>query len=234
MTTGTPTNRNPTMNSSSSHDSSKRARNAAPTISIEDSTLNDSAVFSAAVETISPSAVLKKSSLSKMSSQLPNISPVIKTELLCFLKLYPEAYYKLVKSEKLRTSTTVVTSARVKYELNFNSNIQNEEGPSLLTDEKNAFVDIVQQTLNSFATRAYEFNRADHKLSLIKSFCRLLHNAARGVIAILQAEHYDAHQAALDYLTLHVNNALVILKCGTRELLSAYQEDHALALLPFP
>ena len=222
MTNGTLSSQNLQRSPPIIHETTKRVRTNAPPGSILGSLVNDSAVFGAVAEQLSPSAVLKREVTFTMSTHLPRLNPVIRTSLWSFIGKLCEAYYKKLKSEQLQTSTKIVTSVRMNFMLNFNSNVENGEGASLLTNEKDEIVESAQIEVNSFATRVFELNHADHKCATIRVYCRLLHDTVWGVIAILHIEFHAPHQAVLDFLALNINASLVILKCTAKMLLDDY------------
>jgi len=144
------------------------------------------------------------------------------------------------KSEKLKeinaTSEYVPAICRtVGMKLQAVSEVTKSSGFQALEDE---LTEAIQATQRDWATRfvlpIFDMNVKALRRRFQLSFCRLLSSAAKGFIAQVGIEGYDAIVAIMDLLSMHGNEALAPLNVTTHDFLVLLKEAAGMTTIPSP
>ena len=144
------------------------------------------------------------------------------------------------KSEKLKeinaTSEYVPAICRtVGMKLQAVSEVTKSSGFQALEDE---LTEAIQATRRDWATRfvlpVFDMNVKALQRRFQLSFCRLLSSAAKGFIAQVGIEGYDAIVAIMDLLSMHGNEALAPLNVTTHDFLVLLKEAAGTTFIPSP
>ena len=77
-------------------------------------------------------------------------------------------------------------------------------------------------------------NLKAHRARLLTSFCRLLTEFAKGLIAEQGLEKISEHQLVIDFFAMKTNHVIAVTNTTAFSFLKSYQETHALAVIPTP
>ena len=144
------------------------------------------------------------------------------------------------KSEKLKeinaTSEYVPAICRtVGMKLQAVSEVTKSSGFKALDDELN---EAIQATRRDWATRfvlpVFDMNVKALRRRSQLSFCRLLLSAAKGFIALVGTEGYDAIVAVMDLLSMHGDEVLVPFDVTTHDFLVLLKEAAGTTFIPSP
>ena len=144
------------------------------------------------------------------------------------------------KSEKLKeinaTSEYVPAICRtVGMKLQAVPEVTKSSGFQALEDE---LTEAIQATRRDWATRfvlpVFDMNVKALRRRFQLSFCRLLSSAAKGFIAQVGIEGYDAIVAIMDLLSMHGNEALAPLNVTTHDFLVLLKEATGTTIIPSP
>ena len=85
-----------------------------------------------------------------------------------------------------------------------------------------------------FMLKSEEMNLKAHRARLLTSFCRLLTEFAKGLIAEQGLVNISEHQLVIDFLAMKTNHVIAVTNATVMSFLQSYQEVHALAVIPTP
>ena len=151
-----------------------------------------------------------------------------------------DASHSHFRSEKFKemnaTPEYVPTICRtVGLKLQAVSEVTESSGFKALNDELTGEIEAIRRDwAKRFVFPAYDMNVKALQKRFQLSFCRLLSSAAKGFIAQVGIEGYEAIVAVMDLLALHSNEVLKTLNVNTHEFLVLLKEATGKTIIPSP
>ena len=91
-----------------------------------------------------------------------------------------------------------------------------------------------RELATTYVLKSEEMNLKAHRARLLTSFCRLLTEFAKGLIAEQGLEKISEHQLVIDFFAMKTNHVIAVTNTTAISFLKSYQDAHALAVIPTP
>jgi hypothetical protein len=146
-------------------------------------------------------------------------------------------HYKSEKLEEMNATSGYVPAVcrTVGMKLQAVSEVTKSAGFKALEDE---LAEAIEATRRDWATRfvlpVFDMNVKALRRRFQLSLCRLLSSAAKGFIALVGTEGYDATVAVMDLLAIHGDEVIAALNVTTREFLTLLKETTGTTIIPSP
>ena len=153
------------------------------------------------------------------------------------LKDMSVSYFKSEKLKEIKATSEYVPAIcrTVGMKLQAVSEVTKSSGFKALEDE---LAETIEATRREWATRfvlpVYDMNVKALRRRFQLSFCRLLSSAAKGFIALVGTEGYDATVAVMDLLAMYNDEVIAPLNVTTHEFLVLLKEAAGATIIPSP
>jgi hypothetical protein len=115
------------------------------------------------------------------------------------------------------------------------SEVTESSGFKALNDELNEEIEAIRRDwATRFVFLVYDMNVKALRKRFQLSFCRLLSSAAKGFIAQVGTEGYDATVAIMDLLSMHGDTVVAPLNVTTHDFLVLLKEATGVTIIPSP
>ena len=111
---------------------------------------------------------------------------------------------------------------------------ESEEFKTLNAAMQKRIDEFKRELATTYVLKSEEMNLEAHRARLLTSFCRLLTEFAKGLIAEQGLENISEHQLVIDFFTMRTNHVIAATNTTAISFLKSYQETHAVAVIPTP